>query len=135
VVTPGDPQTASATRPAEIPYAEPADLAVVREFVQTEAQALGLPRLRTELLIVAVSELATNTLQHTRGGGLVRMWADAGRVRCEVLDQGAERVFGREMPAADEVRGRGLAIVERICDQVDVVSGPAGTSVRLTMLC
>lgn len=134
MVTPGDPPTASATRPAEIPYAVPADLAVVREFVHTEAEALGLPRLRVELLVVAVSELATNTLQHTKGGGLVRMWAEPGRVCCEVLDQGAARIFGRDMPAADEVRGRGLAIVERICDEVDVVAGPAGTAVRLAML-
>jgi serine/threonine-protein kinase RsbW len=133
VVNPGDPHTASATRPAEITYAEPADLAVVREFVRTEAEALGLPRLRADLLTVAVSELATNTLQHTEGGGVVRMWSETGRVCCEVADQGAERTFGREMPAADQVRGRGLAIVERICDEVGIEAGPAGTSVRLVM--
>lgn len=133
MVTPGDPHTAATTRPAELPYAVAADLAVVREFVRAEAESLGLPRLRAELLTVAVSELATNTLQHTEGGGVVRVWSEPGRVCCEVIDRGAERRFGRDMPAADQVRGRGLAIVERICDEVGVDAGPAGTAVRLSM--
>jgi anti-sigma regulatory factor (Ser/Thr protein kinase) len=133
VVTPSDPP-AAAIKPAEIPYAEPGDLAVVRSFVRDEALALGLPSLRADLLTVAVSELATNTLQHTTGGGLVRIWAEPGRVCCEVVDQGAVRQLGRAMPAADQVRGRGLAIVERICDEVGIGAGPGGTSVRLAMV-
>ncbi|GIE94572.1 ATP-binding protein [Paractinoplanes rishiriensis] len=133
MVTPGEQPSPPAVRPAEIPYAKPADLAVVREFVRTEAESLGLPRLRADLLTVAVSELATNTLQHTDGGGVVRIWAEPGRVCCEVVDHGASPGFGRDMPSANEVRGRGLAIVERICDEVGTDIGPAGTSVRLGM--
>jgi anti-sigma regulatory factor (Ser/Thr protein kinase) len=129
-----DPPAGSVLQPAEMSYAVPADLTVVRDFVRAEAVALGLPDLRADLLTVAVSELATNTLQHTAGGGLVRIWAEPGRVCCEVVDQGAARTFGRTMPGAEEVRGRGLAIVERICDEVGTGSGPAGTSVRLGML-
>jgi serine/threonine-protein kinase RsbW len=37
------------------------------------------------------------------------------------------------MPAAHELRGRGLAIVERICDEVEVSQEADGTHVRLTM--
>jgi serine/threonine-protein kinase RsbW len=133
VPTPADPPAAT-VKPAEITYTEPADLAPVREFVRTEAAAQGLPRPRADLLTVAVSELATNTLQHTAGGGVVRVWAEDGRVCCEVVDQGAPPAFGRDMPAAHEVRGRGLAIVERICDEVAVGTGPGGTCVRLAML-
>lgn len=133
MATPADPPAAT-VNPAEISYAEPADLSLVRDFVRTEAIALGLHRLRADLLTVAVSELATNTLQHTAGGGLVRVWADAGRVWCEVVDQGTTPAFGRDMPAANEVRGRGLAIVERICDEVSTGTGPRGTVVRLGML-
>jgi anti-sigma regulatory factor (Ser/Thr protein kinase) len=115
-------------------YAEPGDLAAVREFVRAEAEALGLPGLRADLLTVAVSELATNTLQHTDGGGRVLIWAEPGRVCCDVLDRGVPPSFGRAMPAADQPRGRGLAIVERICDEVGVRSGPEGTAISLTML-
>jgi len=131
VSAPGDPPTA--IRPAEISYHEPADLATVRAFVRGAALALGLPDVRAEMLTVAVSELATNTLQHTSGGGRVRIWGDAGQVCCEVADQGPPRVLGRPMPTADAARGRGLPIVERVCDEVGVADGPDGTRVRLGM--
>ena len=120
-----------ATRPAEATYDSPADLATVREFVRAEATALGLSRLRADLLAVAVSELATNTLQHTAGDGRVRVWPADDRLYCEVIDQGTARTFGRVMPAADAVRGRGLAIVERSCDEIEVSAEADGTHVRL----
>jgi serine/threonine-protein kinase RsbW len=122
-----------ATRPAEAAYHEPTDLAAVREFVREEAIALGLSPLRADLLTVAISELATNTLQHTHGAGRVRLQADGGRIRCEVIDGGAARQFGRSMPAPHELRGRGLAIVERVCDEVEVVQEADGTHVRIAM--
>ena len=131
--TPGDPPTASPTRPAEISYHEPADLSAVRDFVHAEAVTLGLPRPRADLLIVAISELATNTLQHTTGGGIVRIWGEPDRICSEVVDQGPPRSLGRPMPAADAPRGRGLPIVERICDEVGVHTSPDGTRVRLGM--
>ena len=116
-----------------LPYGEAGDLGAVRAFVRDQALALGLSETRTELLMLAVNELATNTMQHTTGGGQVRVWADAGQVVCDVLDQGPPRTFQRPMPPADSVGGRGLAIVERICDQVEMVSGPDGTTVRLRL--
>jgi anti-sigma regulatory factor (Ser/Thr protein kinase) len=112
-------------------YDEPGDLAGVRAFVRARAGDLGLPASRADLLSLAVSELATNTLQHTAGGGLVRLLVEPGRVLCDVIDQGPLRTFGRAMPAADAVRGRGLAIVERICDDVGIAAVDGATRVRL----
>ncbi|NMO52808.1 ATP-binding protein [Actinoplanes sp. TBRC 11911] len=120
--------------PAEIAYSQPQDLALVRRFVRTEAHRLGLSPARADLLTIAVSELATNTLQHTGGGGRVRVWELDGRVECEVIDGGKPREFGRAMPDAREPRGRGLAIVERVCDGVTVSDADDGTHVRLTMI-
>ncbi|MEV4140367.1 ATP-binding protein [Dactylosporangium sp. NPDC049742] len=114
-------------------YSVPGDLGAVRSFVRTQALASGMSPTRTELLMLAVNELATNTLQHTTGGGRVSLWADDGQIVCDVVDQGPPRAFPRPMPAVDAVRGRGLAIVERICDQVETVSGPDGTTVRLRL--
>jgi serine/threonine-protein kinase RsbW len=118
---------------AEITYAEPGDLAKVREFVRGHAARLGLPDQRAELLTLAVSELATNTLQHTAGGGVVRLHASGGRIMCDVIDGGPVRTLGRTMPAADALRGRGLAIVERVCDEVGVDTADEGTRVRLAL--
>ncbi|BFU44004.1 ATP-binding protein [Krasilnikovia sp. MM14-A1004] len=114
-------------------YSEPGDLSSVRAFVAEQARALGLAADRIDLLTVAVSELATNTLQHAGGGGYVRVWGDTGRVCCEVVDGGGPRSFGRAMPSAEALRGRGLALVERICDSVEMVEVPGGTLVRLCL--
>jgi serine/threonine-protein kinase RsbW len=130
VTVPGDP---SSTLAAELAYHEPADLAVVRAFVRTRSIALGLPEMAADLLTLAVSELATNTLQHTAGGGLVRLWAHVGAIGCDVLDQGPLRTLGHTMPAADAIRGRGLAIVEQLCDEVVVDTEAGRTRVRLSM--
>jgi serine/threonine-protein kinase RsbW len=118
----------------EMSYDRPADLAGVRAFVRARAGDLGLGDVRADLLTLAVSELATNTLQHTAGGGRVRLRAEPGRLLCDVIDQGPLRKLGRPMPAAQEVRGRGLAIVESICDEVDIESENGNTTVRLTFL-
>ncbi|MFI7597980.1 ATP-binding protein [Actinoplanes sp. NPDC049681] len=114
-------------------YHAPGDLADVRAFVAARAAAMGLPGRRIELLVLAVSELATNTLQHTGGGGVVRVFAQPGQLVCDVVDQGPLRQLGRSMPAADAVGGRGLAIVERVCDEVETSAVAEGTRVRIRL--
>jgi serine/threonine-protein kinase RsbW len=114
-------------------YYVPDDLRAVRAFVTERAIALGMTEARIDLLTLAVSELTTNTLQHTSGGGHIRIWAEDNRLVCDVIDRGADRPFGRAMPAAEAVRGRGLAIVERVCDEVYTTTIPAGTLVRICL--
>ncbi len=113
-------------------YADADDLSAVRAFVRSRATALGLPQRRVDMLALAVSELATNTLQHTSGGGRVRVWAESGQLFCDVGDGGPLRVVG-EMPPPSSVRGRGLAIVRRVADDVVVVPDGDGVLVRVTM--
>ena len=69
-------------------YQVATDVRALRAFVSAGALARGLSRDRVELLTLAVSELATNTLQHTTGGGWVRLWAEPGQLFCDVVDQG-----------------------------------------------
>jgi anti-sigma regulatory factor (Ser/Thr protein kinase) len=114
-------------------YTEPSDLPTIRTFVAEQAQALGLAAARIDLFTVAVSELTTNTLQHTSGGGHIRVWADNGQLICDVVDGGGPRPFGRAMPPAEAVRGRGLTMVERICDSVHTFAVPGGTLVRICL--
>jgi serine/threonine-protein kinase RsbW len=117
---------------AAMPYTVADDLVAVRGFVRTRALALGLPAARVDMLTLAVNELATNTLQHTRGGGQVRVWSEAGQLVCDVADAGTVQSFG-SMPPPDSVRGRGLAIVARIADEVAAVPVAGGTVVRIRM--
>jgi anti-sigma regulatory factor (Ser/Thr protein kinase) len=117
--------------PNVMAYSQAGDLSAVRAFVAAKASALGLSAARVELLILAVSELTTNTLQHTTGGGRIRVWSGSGQITCDVVDGGALRPPTFAMPAADTLRGRGLAIVERICDGVEVSAVAGGTLVRI----
>ena len=128
------PEPLGSVRPAadEMPYAEAGDLAPIRAFVRSNAVALGLPATRADLLTLAVSELTTNTLQHTTGGGRVRVFAEGDQVVCDVIDGGPARSF-RPMPAADSIRGRGLAIVAQVVDDVTSWRGTEGTVVRMRM--
>ncbi|MEV6601090.1 ATP-binding protein [Actinoplanes sp. NPDC051346] len=119
--------------PDSLTYHEPGDLRAVRAFVAARAAALGLADTRTELLVLAVSELATNTLQHTAGSGRVRVFARPGVIVCDVVDQGPMREWGRRMPAADAVGGRGLAIVAQVCDEVETAAVEDGTRVRIRL--
>jgi serine/threonine-protein kinase RsbW len=109
------------------------DLAALRAFVCSRAIALGLDASRADMLTLAVNELATNTLQYTHDGGQVQLWTEEGQLVCDVVDQGPVRAFGRAMPPADAVRGRGLAIVEMVCDQVAAFASTRGTVVRMRL--
>ena len=114
------------------PYSAADELAAVRAHVRSRAATLGLPARRVELLALAVSELATNTLQHTDAGGSVRVWATTDHVICDVVDSGPLRSFGA-MPPAGSFRGRGLAIVGQVADRVTATSTDHGTLVRMCM--
>jgi anti-sigma regulatory factor (Ser/Thr protein kinase) len=124
----------------EVAFASAGDLAGIRGFVRERAVAAGLAAQRADLLMLAVSELVSNAMQHAGGGGLVRVWAERGAVVCEVQDQrplGLPAVVhaGTVMPAAEALRGRGLAIVERVCDAVDLAVRGTATVVQLRMTC
>ncbi len=112
-------------------YREAAQLSAVRAFVHARAVRSGLSPDQAARLGLAVSELVTNTLQHTTGGGTVRIWADRHHLTCDVIDSGPLPTFGRTMPPPQAVRGRGLALVERLCDEVAAIDGVDCTIVRL----
>jgi hypothetical protein len=56
------------------------DLRPVRSFVASRARRAGLTPLRIPDLVLAVSELAANTLHHTGGGGTVHFWRTSDRI-------------------------------------------------------
>jgi anti-sigma regulatory factor (Ser/Thr protein kinase) len=112
------------------------DLAAVRHLVSLHALAAGLSRARTDDLLIAVGELAANTLVHGGGRGTLALWATVGEVTCEVRDAGhiTDPLVGRLRPGpAAAGGGRGLWLVHQLCDLVQVRTGPAGTTIRVHM--
>lgn len=110
-------------------------ISVVRRFVRAHAAAAGLDGARTDDLVLAVHELATNSLRHGGGRGVLRMWETPGSVVCEVEDTGriAHPLIGRVRPALDDENGRGLWLVNHLCDLVQVRSTADETVVRVHM--
>jgi anti-sigma regulatory factor (Ser/Thr protein kinase) len=109
-------------------------LTSVRDFTATRALRAGLPPHRVEDLVIAIAELAANTLAHTSGPGEVTFWVTANEVVCQVQDQGeiSDPQAGKVRPAPDAPGGgRGLWLVHEVCDQVDIRTGQAGTTVRV----
>ena len=109
------------------------DLAAVRRIVQRFSLAEGLDENSTDDLVLCVDEVASNSLLHGGGGGVLRMWREPTEVLCEISDAGsiADPLVGRENPAVDRLGGRGLWMANQLCDLVQVRSGASGTVVRL----
>jgi len=113
---------------------EAGSLADVRRFAAKHAEAAGLPARRVEDLTFAVSEVAANTIAHTDRDGTLAVWAEGGHLVCQVDDSGyiADALAGRiPVPVDRATRGRGLLLVNQLCDLVRVHTRPGRTTVRL----
>jgi anti-sigma regulatory factor (Ser/Thr protein kinase) len=109
-------------------------LAALRAHTATEAERAGLSPRRSRDLILAVHEIATNSLRHGGGRGVLRMWPEAGSLICEVRDHGriAQRpLAGRVRPALGEAGGWGLWLANQLIDLVQLRELPDGSVVRL----
>jgi anti-sigma regulatory factor (Ser/Thr protein kinase) len=108
-------------------------LGALRDAVAALADRVGLPLRRAADLVLAVSELAANSVRHGGGGGTVRCWQDGRSLVCEVSDAGhiADPLVGRSRPRIDQAGGRGVWIVHHLCDLVQLRTSPAGTVVRV----
>lgn len=111
------------------------DLRHVRQLVSERAGTAGLDIRRTEDLVLAACEVATNSIQHGGGEGNLRVWYEDGMLVCDVRDTGriTDPLIGRERPAIDQPSGHGLWIANQLCDLVQIRSGDEGTQVRLQM--
>jgi anti-sigma regulatory factor (Ser/Thr protein kinase) len=112
-----------------------ADLAMVRHLVAQCARSAGLDSRRNEDLVLAVCEVATNSIQHGGGEGRLHVWDEDGELVCAVRDAGriGDPLVGRQRPRPDQDHGRGLWIANQLCDLVQIRSGEAGTDIRLRM--
>jgi anti-sigma regulatory factor (Ser/Thr protein kinase) len=108
------------------------DLSRLRRLVAAVAAHMDLHGPQVDEMVLAVNELATNAIEHGAGGGVARVW-DAEDTFCfEVFDCGGflDPLAGRIPPAPTRTSGRGLWIVNQICDLVQVRSNPSGTTIR-----
>jgi anti-sigma regulatory factor (Ser/Thr protein kinase) len=107
----------------------------VREYVAERVVASGMDSARGFDLLVAVSEIATNSLRHGGGAGYVLVWHDNESVVCEFSDTGvlADPLAGRQIPPPDAEGARGLWLANQLCDLVQIRVFDSGTVIRLHM--
>jgi anti-sigma regulatory factor (Ser/Thr protein kinase) len=111
------------------------DLSQLRALVLAQAREAGLAEGKTNDLVLAVSEVAGNTLRHTRSSGTLAIWHDEREIVCEIHDEGiiTDPKAGQVKPGIDATGGHGLWLVNQVCDRVELISGPSGTTVRMHM--
>jgi anti-sigma regulatory factor (Ser/Thr protein kinase) len=128
--SPGAPPVPPAAAP-EIPVEE---AAAFRVRVAAEARAAGLDPRRTDDLVLAASEVATNALRHGRGPITASLWTEGGLLACRVEDRGSgvrDPLAGWTPPARPDQGGWGLVLARKLCDAVDVETGEHGSAVVL----
>jgi anti-sigma regulatory factor (Ser/Thr protein kinase) len=105
----------------------------VRRLVGEQAALAGLDAERVADALLAVNEIATNSLRHGAGHGLLRVWREPGALVCQVSDEGriADPLVGRRRPGPERRGGRGVWLANQVCDLVQIRSGPHGTHIRL----
>lgn len=109
----------------------------VRRFVQEQASAAGLVDERVDDLVTAVNEVATNTFLHGAGFGQLRVWREPESLVCEVREAShiLDPLAGRRLPLPHAKGGRGMLVVNHLCDLVKVRTDHEGTTTRLRMNC
>jgi anti-sigma regulatory factor (Ser/Thr protein kinase) len=110
------------------------NLSEVRILAETQARSAGLAEDRIIDFVIAVSEVAANTVRHAQSPGSMEIWSEAGEIVCEIRDSGViadPEGAGRQPPAADASGGHGLWLVHQICDKVELRSDSSGTTIRL----
>lgn len=129
-----DCNTPLITDPGAVTYqlVESSDLRPARDFAAEWAQAIGVCIERTADLNLIITELATNSLEHTGGGCLIALWRHESHIICEVRDHGrlTDPMAGRRLPDQHSDGGRGLLLVNALCDLVRIHTGESGTTIQ-----
>jgi anti-sigma regulatory factor (Ser/Thr protein kinase) len=105
----------------------------LRAGVVSHAHAAGVDDESTEGLVLAVSEVATNTVVHAQGRGSAALWSADGSFICELRGPGriTDPMVGRVRPARGQMHGYGMWLANQFCDLVQIRSFDDGTTVRL----
>lgn len=99
------------------------DLPAVRRLAGSFAIEAGLSGPRTEEMVLAVNEIATNAVLHGQPPTTVRAWQPEGEIIFEVTDAGGgirNPLAGQLPPPPEGLGGRGLWLTRLLCDAVEV---------------
>jgi anti-sigma regulatory factor (Ser/Thr protein kinase) len=105
----------------------------LRHAVAEDPALRSLSSGRRTDLVLAVNEAATNAVRYGEGDCVTRVWHERGEVVTEVSSRSgiADVTAGCRRPAADALEGRGLWLINQLCDLVELRSDGAETTLRM----
>lgn len=113
------------------------EVTALRGFVAEQAAGCGLSGARLEDYVLAVHESIINAVEHGGGRGHFTLWTGDRMLRSETSDQGpgipGAYVEECRRPSDSASAGRGIYLIRTLCDGASFETGPAGTTVQLTM--
>ncbi|WP_160150414.1 sensor histidine kinase [Nonomuraea solani] len=110
------------------------ELKRLRQSVGDYARAAGMDRNLITSLVISVSEIAANSIEHGAGYGTITMWVHGGELVCEIADPGGaldDPLPGYIPPEPESPRGYGLWISRQLCDLVELRAEGGVLRVRL----
>lgn len=109
------------------------DMIELRSVVATYAQDNGLGGRRVQDLVLALTELASNSIEHAHSAATVLFGRIGDRLVCQVRDSGhiGDPMAGRRPVPPSQLRGRGLLLVNELADLARVHTTQAGTTVEM----
>jgi anti-sigma regulatory factor (Ser/Thr protein kinase) len=139
----GDPEAvaAQAARPIALPPPDASsfavqstdDLRAARVRVADAADLAGLPGDRRDRFGLACHEAMANALRHGGGRAHVTIWPERADLVCQVQSPGrfADPLAGRRAPSPTAAGGRGLVMINEICDLVQIWPSPDGLTIQM----
>jgi anti-sigma regulatory factor (Ser/Thr protein kinase) len=111
-----------------------ADLGELRRTVHRCAEEAGLSEDLSSAVVLAVNEIATNSVRYA-GGGTLFLWSSPSGLQCQVTDRGhiADPMIGRVRPRAGALGARGVWLANQLCDLVQIRPGAEGTTIRIAV--
>ncbi|MFC3501633.1 ATP-binding protein [Micromonospora krabiensis] len=109
-------------------------VAEIRHRVTDAALGAGLTAQDAEQFTIAVNEAVINAIQHGGGSAEVTVVAGPGRVTVAVRDEGGgiPAHITPHLPTPQTLGGRGLWLVQQLCDDVTIDTSTTGTVVTLS---
>lgn len=95
-----------------------------------------LPPDRVEMLVLAISEIATNSIRHGGRHRELRVWVDRDAVVCEIADDGPHPphpLAGYLPPSPGMPGGMGLWLVAQTCDALSLRADGGRTYARFAL--
>jgi anti-sigma regulatory factor (Ser/Thr protein kinase) len=121
--------------PAPAPASEhtlDGSLHAFRHAVADDPLVSTLSETRRADLVLAVNEAATNAVRHGDHTCIARIWDEEGDLVTELqTGTAASDLITARRPAADALSGRGLWLINLVCDLVQTRTGEDGTTVRM----